>query len=357
MRLGLFSMPLHPPERPIADTYDDDMETFQLAEELGYDEVWIGEHFTSTWENIPSPDLFIADAAARTKRVKFGTGVVLMPFHNPLMVALRLAQLDHQTRGRLMVGVGSGGLLMDKKTFGIDPTPEQAGRLTWEGIELLTRFWQGEPVQFEGEFFKADVGPPREDISSGYLMKPYQLPHPPIALAGVTRGSYGLGRAGENGWLPLSTNFLPPADLVGHWASYAAGCARASRPADRGVWRIGRDVHVADTTELARKQVRDGAHGAAYSRYMLPLVGSGRGLAPFKVDEAMTDADVTIDYLIDNVWIVGSPNDVAAKLRALQSQTGGFGTLLQVAIDWAPDKAIWHRSMELLAKQVLPRLS
>ena len=103
----MFSMPLHPPDRPIADTYEDDLQTCELADRLGYDEVWIGEHFTSVWANIPAPDLFIAQAAARTRRIRFGTGVVLMPFHNPLFVALRLAQLDHQTRGRLMVGVGS----------------------------------------------------------------------------------------------------------------------------------------------------------------------------------------------------------------------------------------------------------
>src|SRR5205823_142001 len=216
VRLGMFSMPLHPPERPIADTYDDDVRTFELADQLGYDEIWIGEHFTSVWENIPSPDLFIAQAAARTRRVRFGTGVVLMPFHNPLFVALRLAQLDHQTRGRIMVGVGSGGIIADKEAFGIDPTPEQAGKLTWEGIELLLKYWAGEPVQYEGEFFQANVGPAREEIGCGYLMKPYQQPHPPIALAGVSRGSYGLGRAGEHGWLPLSTNFLPSDALKTH---------------------------------------------------------------------------------------------------------------------------------------------
>ena len=114
----------------------------------------IGEHFTSAWENIPAPDLFIAGAAARTRRVKFGTGVLLMPFHNPLHAALRLAQLDHQLRGRLMVGVGSGGIAADKQVFGIDITPEDAGRLTREGTELLIRCWQGEPFAFEGDFFK-----------------------------------------------------------------------------------------------------------------------------------------------------------------------------------------------------------
>jgi alkanesulfonate monooxygenase SsuD/methylene tetrahydromethanopterin reductase-like flavin-dependent oxidoreductase (luciferase family) len=354
----MFSMPLHPPERPIADTYEDDLQTFELADRLGYDEIWIGEHFTSVWENIPAPDLFIAQAAARTSRIKFGTGVVLMPFHNPLFVALRLAQLDHQTRGRLMVGVGSGGISADKAAFGIDPTPEQAGKLTWEGIELVVKYWGGEPVQFDGEFFKADVGPAQPEIGCGYLMRPYQRPHPPIALAGVTRGSYGLGQAGERGWLPLSTNFLPVEALASHWDSYAQGAARAGRATKRSVWRVAREIHVAETTEQARREARDGAMGAAFSEYMLPLVRrGGRGLGAFKIDPEMPDEAVTIDYLLDNIWIVGSPDEVAGQLRRLAAQVGGFGTVLQIAHDWSPQQQKWQRSMELLATRVMPQLA
>src|SRR5437763_290465 len=197
----MFSMPVHPPERPIADTYDDDFATIELADQLGYDEVWIGEHFTSVWENIPAPEVFIAEAAARTKRLRFGTGVLLMPFHNPLDVALRFAQLDHQTGGRIMLGIGSGGLGADKELFGVDKTPDEASRQTREGIELLLRCWQGEPLEFAGEFFKLKAPAHRPDILSGVLMRPYQQPHPPIAIAGNTLGSYAIRTAGARGWI------------------------------------------------------------------------------------------------------------------------------------------------------------
>jgi alkanesulfonate monooxygenase SsuD/methylene tetrahydromethanopterin reductase-like flavin-dependent oxidoreductase (luciferase family) len=281
-----------------------------------------------------------------------------MPFHNPLFVALRLAQLDHQTRGRLMVGIGSGGIAADKVAFGINPTPEEAGRQTWEGIDLLLKYWRGEPVEHQGDFFQASVPEHTPGILTGVLMRPYQQPYPPLAIAGVNRSSYGLTRAGACGWLPLSTNFLPPDALAQHWASYASGAASTGRPADRTVWRIARDVHVAETSAQARREVRDGGHGAAYSRYMLPLVQhGGRGLAPFKVEETMPDEAVTVDYLIENVWIVGSVDEVAARLRALHAQVGGFGTLLQIGIDWAPRQDLWHRSMELLARRVMPQLA
>src|SRR5918994_6149553 len=113
MQLALFSMPTHPPGRPVHETYADDFRTIELAEQLGYEEIWIGEHFTNSWENIPDPLAFIAAGAARTTRLRFGTGVALMPFHNPLYLALRLAQLDQQTGGRINVGIGSGGLSTD----------------------------------------------------------------------------------------------------------------------------------------------------------------------------------------------------------------------------------------------------
>lgn len=356
MRLGLFSMPIHPPERPIADTYDDDIAMFQRAEELGYDEVWIGEHFTSAWENIPAPDLFISAAAAKTTRIRFGTGVVLMPFHNPLHVALRLAQLDHQTRGRLMVGVGSGGIAADKAAFGIQVTPEEAGKLTWEGIDLVLTYWQGEPVTHQGEFFTANVGPAQEEIACGVLMRPYQQPHPPIAIAGVTKHSYGLSRAGERGWLPLSTNFLPGSVLPHHWAAYAQGAARAGRTPERSAWRVGREIHVAATSQQARQEAR-ATIGANFARYMLPLVKlGGRGLGAFKSDESMPDEAVTVDYLMDNVFVVGSVDEVVQKLGRLDEQAGGFGTVLQIAHDWAPDYARNDRSMELLATKVIPQL-
>ena len=344
MKLGLFSMPLHPPERPVADTYDDDVRTIQLAEQLGYEEVWVGEHFTSSWENIPAPDLFIARAAAQTSRIRFGTGVLLMPFHNPLQVALRVAQLDQQTRGRLIVGFGSGGLTADKRAFGIDPSPEEAGKRTFEAIDVILALWRGEPCRHEGEFYRYDLAE-QDALGNGRLMRPYQQPHPPIAFAGVTAKSFVLGLAGERGWVPLSTNFVPNS-LVGlQWEAYAAGGARVGRAADPAIWRIAREVHVAETSEQARREAREGGMARAWREYVLPLVSGNRGVDVFK--ESPSD-EVTIDHLIEKVWIVGSPEECAAKLAALPP----FGTLLQVHHDW-PAQA---RSMELLAEKVLPRL-
>ena len=357
MRLAMFSMPTHPPGRPVWQTYQDDFETFELADQLGFDEVWLGEHFTSAWENIPDPLAFIAEAACRTKNLRFGTAVILMPFHNPLYVALRLAQLDHQTKGRIQVGIGSGGLTADKELLSNKYTPEEAGKVAREGIELMLRCWQAEPFAFEGDFFKLEAKEARPVILDGVLMRPYQQPHPPIAIAGNTRGSWALRGAGSRGWIPMSAQFLAESGLESHWQAYAAGAAEAGRTPDRSLWRISRDIHVADTSQQAREEARTGGISRTYTDYFFHVwAGNPRPLDWFKDDPSVPDEAITIDYLREKTMIVGSPDEVVERVSRLYERTGGFGYLMQVAHDWWPNPGALHRSMELLATKVLPQL-
>jgi alkanesulfonate monooxygenase SsuD/methylene tetrahydromethanopterin reductase-like flavin-dependent oxidoreductase (luciferase family) len=122
MQLGYFNMPLHPPGSHPADTMEADLRQLEVLDRLGYREAWIGEHFTSVWENIPAPDQFIAAALSRTSNIILGTGVTCMPNHDPFMIAHRIAQLDNLARGRFHWGVGSGGFPGDFEAFGVDPS-------------------------------------------------------------------------------------------------------------------------------------------------------------------------------------------------------------------------------------------
>ena len=200
------------------------------------------------------------------------------------------------------------------------------------------------------------VPTPDKRIAKHVYLKPYQRPHPPIAVAGVTEKSETLGLAGERGWIPMSINFVTPRVLRSHWDSIAAGAARTGRTPNRDDWRICRAVHVADTDEQARHEAMDGAIGRDYRDYFLPLLGLTRGLGGLKMQESMTDSELTLEYLCDNVWLVGSPTTVARKIRELFEAVGGFGGVLIGAADW-PDKTIWDRSMRLFATEVMPRLS
>ena len=141
MELGYFTMPLHPPDTDIAQTLQDDLEQLVVLDELGYSEAWIGEHFTSVWENIPAPDLFIANALGKTKNIRLGTGVTCMPNHNPFMIAHRIAQLDQMARGRFMWGVGSGGFVGDFTVFGFDPESGEHRGMTRDSVETILKIW------------------------------------------------------------------------------------------------------------------------------------------------------------------------------------------------------------------------
>ena len=101
-------------------TLKSDLDQIVKLDELGYEEAWIGEHFTAEWENIPSPELFIAQAIGVTENIRLGTGVTCMPNHNPFVLAHRIAQLDHMSEGRLNWGIGTGSFLGDTQVFGYD---------------------------------------------------------------------------------------------------------------------------------------------------------------------------------------------------------------------------------------------
>ena len=361
MKLGLFNMPLHPPGRLHADTYDEDLELMAFADELGYSEAWIGEHFTTEWENMPAPDLFIARALGVTRNLVMGTGVSLLAFHDPIMIAHRMAMLDHLARGRFFFGIGSGGVPTDSEMFGMDRESGQQRDRMREAANVILKMWTTEdPKGFahEGEFYNVRVPESRPEMGLAYHMRPYQKPHPPIAVAGSSPSSPTLEVAGEMGWWPMSTLFLHTSHLPRHWAAYSKGAKSAGRDVSRNQWRIAREVYVGETTEQAVADVMNGPPARTFDTYFIPLLGQGqRGLDGIKTDPDMPNSALTPQYMLENFWIVGDPDECARQIRDLHDDTGGFGTLLVLCHDWGADRAKGLRSLELLAKETLPQLA
>jgi alkanesulfonate monooxygenase SsuD/methylene tetrahydromethanopterin reductase-like flavin-dependent oxidoreductase (luciferase family) len=354
MEYGIFSMPLHPPERDYVEGYQRDVETFVLADRLGYSEGWMGEHFTIPWENIPAPDLFIASILNQTHNIKLGTGVVLLPMHDPRVVAHRIAFLDQIAQGRFYFGIGSGGAPTDFEFFGVDFEAGEHRERTRESIDAIVKIWEAEgPFEYNGKHFQFKIPEPRPQIPLG--LRPYQKPYPPIAVAGLHRWSETLVVAGERGWIPMSINYLPARQLLTHWEAVEQGAQRNGKSADRSTWRIAREVYVAETTEKAREEVLNGPMRRAFEQYMRNILGSFGSLDLYKVDPEMPDEDITAEYCCDNIWIVGDPDTVTEKIRTLYNDVGGFGTILQIAYDWDPwDR--WLNCMHLFAKEVMPNL-
>ncbi len=357
MEFGMFSMPLRPPGGDVTKEYHQDIETFVLGDQLGYIEGWMGEHYTIPWEPIPATDLFAASVFARTEQIRVGTGVVLLPMHDPRLVALRIAYLDHLSKGRLNFGIGAGGAPTDFQFWEIDYKEGEHRARMREAIEVIKRLWTEEdPFEHNGKFWQFKVPEPMMHVPLYHHVRPYQDPHPPIAVAGLHKASESLVTAGEQGWIPMSINYLPAVNLITHWDAVCAGAKKAGRPApSRREWRIAREIYVAKTDAEAREHVLNGPIAAAYTNYMFNVLQSLGVVDLYKSDPDMPDEALTAEYVCDNIWVVGSPDTVAEKLETLYNDVGGFGTVLQIQYTYEPFQQ-WKDCMERLAKEVMPGL-
>ena len=258
MDLGLFTMPSHPPERSLYDGHEWDLKVLRWADELGYREAWIGEHHTAPWEPHPSPDLIVAQALRETKQIRLGPGGFLLPYHHPAELANRVAMLDHMAQGRFNFGVAASGLPSDWAMFNVDGMAGVHREMTREALDIILKLWtSAEPFDYKGKFWHVS----KTDTMLGTLkphIVPLQKPHPPIGVAGVSKGSDTLKLAGERGFIPMSLN-LNPGYVGSHWESVEEGARRTGRTPERREWRMVREVLVAETDEKAFKLSAGGA--------------------------------------------------------------------------------------------------
>ena len=355
MKYGLFMMPSHPPERDVFQAHQWDLDCLELADNLGFDEAWIGEHFTSPWEPIPAPDLMIAQALMRTKNIKLATGVHLLPYHHPAELAHRVAYLDHMAQGRFMFGIGSGGLPSDYALFDVDGVGGEHRDMTRESLDIILKIWQNKgPFEYKGKYWNVNI--PEEMFGFlRYFLNPYQKPYPPIGVAAASIASETLKIAGERGFIPMSLG-LNAEYIASHWEAVSEGAARTGLTPSRQDWRIVRDVFIADSDDEAWEKSVNGMLGRVWRDYLIPLFQNFDLLKTFKHDQSVPDNQVTPEYLAEHQWMIGSPATVEAKLRRLYEMSGGFGTLLVLIYDYMEDQAGWEKSMRLLAQEVMPNL-
>jgi alkanesulfonate monooxygenase SsuD/methylene tetrahydromethanopterin reductase-like flavin-dependent oxidoreductase (luciferase family) len=357
MDLGVFMYPGHRPDQPLGKGAEWDLQLIRWAEELGYSQVWIGEHYTVPWETCPAPDLLIAQALMETDRIRLGAGSHNLPYHHPAALAHRVAYLDHLSKGRLNFGIGASGTPSDLHLFGVDGEAGVNREMMWESLEAILRLWTDpEPYEWTGKFWTVNKPAMSANGILGFHIKPYQDPHPPISVSGVSPSSSTLKAAGERGFIPLSIAFND-SYLQGHWDSYAAGARAAGREADHAKWGIVREIFVAETDEEAVRLCLEGGVGEFLSSYWLPVVTRVGLLDMYKADRSVPDSEVTTEYVLRNSAMVGSVDTVAEKIEASAEAVGGFGTLLQLGADFSANPGALRNSMELLAREVLPRVN
>jgi alkanesulfonate monooxygenase SsuD/methylene tetrahydromethanopterin reductase-like flavin-dependent oxidoreductase (luciferase family) len=357
MKLGFFTMPVHPIDKDWRQSLREDREAFLLADDLGYVEGYVGEHATDLAENITSCAMFIATLVHATKRIRLGTGTVNLPNSHPVAVASQIAMLDHLLDGRFIFGISPGGLLSDAEIFGNLDADRNAMFL--EAINQVLALWAGTPpYDLKGKYW--DIAVHRHllrDIGQGFVPKPFQKPHPPIVVTAVAPFSKGVTEAAARGWEPISANFLMPEWVKSHWPKYQEGCARAGRAAEPGNWRVAKSIFVADDDKTARDYATaaTGPYRYYYKQLFTKLVKNGR-IDLFKTRRDQPDSEVTLDKICDELIIYGSPNKVADELLAFRERVGDFGTLLYAGKDWT-DRDLARRSMVLMAEKVLPAVN
>jgi alkanesulfonate monooxygenase SsuD/methylene tetrahydromethanopterin reductase-like flavin-dependent oxidoreductase (luciferase family) len=357
MKLGFFTMPIHPLGRSLTDTLKEDRELALVADRLGFTEGFFGEHVSDAAETITSSLLFIAWLLNETKTIKLGTGTINLPNHHPAAVAAEVAMVDHMAEGRFLMGISPGGLLSDAEVFG-NLDKDRTGMFV-EAINHVLGIWSGEPpYNLKGEHWTISTERTLiPELGQGFIAKPYQTPHPPIIVTAVAPFSKGLVEAGARGWEPISANFLLPKWVGSHWGKFAEGCARGGHAADPAKWRVAKSVFVADDLNTARRYATspDGPYFNYYKSIVSKMLRSGRADL-FKSDPSLPDSAVTVEKVVEELVIWGTPEKVADDLLAFREQTGPFGTLLYAGHDWA-DRDLALRSMELMAEDVMPMVN
>lgn len=352
---GMFIMPFHAPEKPLAQGYDEDLELIVRAEQLGFKEFWIGEHHTMKYETIVMPEIFIARALGETSTIRLGPAPVCLNQHHPAHVALRLAFLDHLSKGRLNLCLGNGSVTADQELYGVDP--KDGGRMVLEAMDVILDLWShGPPYRHDGEFWKFKLEKTvDEECLIGFIHRPYQLPHPPIAMPGMSRGSFTMKLAGQRGYQPFAHCLVAGNVVADQWKTYAEAAEEAGRTPQRQDFKVARSIFLADTTREAVSRARTNSLGRNYE-YIGGLFDKGLGRRIYKRDLDMPDSQCNLDYLMTEQIIAGDVDEVLRRLLMLIEETGPIGTLVLMSYDW-DDKDAWIHSLELFAKELMPALN
>lgn len=343
-RFGFFIAPYHPLTGNPTLQLQRDLTLVELADRLGFAEAWVGEHHSAGLEIIAAPEVFLAAAAQRTSRIRLGTGVNSLPYHQPMMLADRICLLDHLTMGRTMMGVGPGQLATDAAMMGIDPVRQRD--MMHESMDVLVRLLRGETVTAESDWYH---------LSEARLqLLPYQVDGLEMAVASTISPS-GAVLAGRHGAGLLSLAASDPSGydaLLPNWQVYEKTMADHGHTVDRATWRLVAPMHIAETREQAMREAEWGVgHLVDYIEKL-----SGRN-APWN-----TSASAAVEQWTGEGFpafgraTIGTPEDAIATIEKLAEQSGGFGTFLLLGLNIA-DWDATQRSARLFAEHVIPHFT
>jgi limonene 1,2-monooxygenase len=340
LRFGIFMPPMHKAGTNPHLNLHRDLELLVRLDELGYHEAWIGEHHSAGVETIASPEVMIAAAAERTRHIKLGTGVNSLPYHHPFILADRIVQLDHMTRGRMMFGVGPGQLTSDAMMLGIDPSTQRP-RME-ESFDVIMRLFHGETVTHKTDWFTCD--------EAVLQMRPLTDFDIAVAASLSPSGSKTAGRHGVGLLSIAATDPMGIELLSGHWDIVQHEAGIRGKSVSRDKWRLMGPMHIAETEAQARENCRYGLQWILnYLSHIIP-VGDPANPMP-------EDYDELVDYMNETGrGVIGTPEMACAQIERLIDKSGGFGCYLFLGADIADWRAT-VRHYELFAQEVMPHFT
>jgi alkanesulfonate monooxygenase SsuD/methylene tetrahydromethanopterin reductase-like flavin-dependent oxidoreductase (luciferase family) len=320
------------------------LDQIALAESLGFEECWFAEHHFTDYSLLPSPNLMIAAALQRTRRMRLGNYINVLPMHHPLRLAAEAATLDNLARGRFDFGIGKGVRPGEFAKFGLDF--EAAPTMTDEAIEILLKVWTSDTASYDGKFWHFPELSLRPRV--------YQRPHPPLHMVASRPAS--VARVGSRGW-PVAMHFTPSDVVTRCVEEYRAAVAARVEPPGEGPYRprvlLCRETYVAPTRETARAEGALALQGFWYLSSLAspPLPGDY--------------SDTRLRELTGRVWggrtydeleaiggmLIGSPDEVAQKVAQLEAM--GIDTLLLVCSFGNLGHTQVCRSLELFSRTMI----
>jgi limonene 1,2-monooxygenase len=345
LKFGTFLAPHHPVGENPALQFRRDLAFCEHLDRLGFDEFWCGEHHSSGWEMIASPEMFLAAAGERTHRIMLGTGVTSLPYHHPFNVAQRIVQLDHMTGGRAMFGTGPGALPSDARTFGIDQVLLRSRQD--EALGVIVRLLAGERFSAKSEWFQLN--------DAQLQLLPLQEKLPMAAASSISPSGMQLAGKYGMGVLSIASTSLEGLQALPVQWSFAEEAAKThGKTVDRRDWRVLLSWHLAESKKQAEQEAVDGLWWW-HNEYSVRVLGRPGAKAVEDRWELLSQVTGKSGSGVGSA-VIGTPDELVKTIRELQEITGGFGVVLGFAHDWASREAML-RSWELFARYVIPELN
>jgi len=350
MKLGYFTFPMHPPGKNYYKTLMEDRESIILADQLGFNEAFIGEHLSDKCERITSCMNFISSLIFDTKNIKLGTGTLNLPHTHPVTIAAQVSMIDTLLKGRFIMGIGPGSLVSDMEMF--DTLDKNRLEIFLESIEHIFNLWKNKPpYNLKGKHWNISTKKTfNKNLYIGEIGKPYQKPYPEIVVTSLGASNSGLQQAINKGWNIISSNFLRDERLKEHNKIIKNSKRKSIN------WRIAKFIYISQNKQdIVNYGLSEKGPIFFCLKQIYNKLKKANRLDILKKNPLDKKEKINIHQLMKELVICGDTKEVTEKIIELKERYNKMTTLTYVNVDWA-DKKLTKKSMKFLGEKVIPNI-